>query len=71
VPTLGGASVKVKVAAGTQPGRTMRVRGRGVQTAKHTGDLLVTIQVDVPTNLTDEQRAAIEALAAASTEVRV
>ena len=40
VPTLGGEPVKLKVAAGTPNGRVLRVKGRGVETAKHTGDLL-------------------------------
>lgn len=72
VPVLDGAPVKVRVAPGTQPGQTMRVRGRGVQTDKKTGDLLVTVQVEVPKQLSDAQRAAIEALAAAgATETEV
>lgn len=64
VPTLDGGPVKVKIKPGTQPGTTMRVRGRGVVTPKTTGDLLVTVQVEVPTTLTDEQRRAVESLAA-------
>ena len=39
------------------------VKGRGVATAKSTGDLLVTVQVAVPSKLTDELRAALESLA--------
>ena len=69
VPTLEGEVVKIKVKAGTQPGSTQRVRGRGVQATKATGDLLVTLQVAVPTALSDEQRSAIEALRDAATEV--
>lgn len=63
-PTIDGNSVTLKVPAGTQSGRTFRVKERGVATKKKTGDLLVTVQVEVPTELTDEQRAAVEALAA-------
>ena len=40
------------------------MRGRGVETAKRTGDLLVTVVIDVPDDLTDDERSAIEALAA-------
>ncbi len=69
VPTLEGDTVKIKVKEGTQPGTTQRVRGRGVQAAKKTGDLLVTLQAAVPTTLTEAQRAAIESLRAASSEV--
>ena len=63
VPTL-DAPVTVKVPAGTQSGKTVRIRGRGVQPSKgDPGDLLVTFEVVVPTELTEEQRAAIAALA--------
>ena len=43
------------------------VKGKGIVTSKHTGDLIVTVDIDVPTELTDQQRAAIEAFAAATT----
>ncbi len=65
VPTLDGATVTLKIPPATPTGKTFRVRGRGVSTKKGAGDLLVTVVVDVPTDLTDEQRAAVEALAAA------
>jgi len=71
VPTLEGDVVRIKVKPGTQPGSTQRVRGRGVQGAKKTGDLLVTLQVAVPTTLTEAQRAALEALRDAGREVKV
>ncbi len=67
VPTLDG-KVTVKVPAGTQSGRVLRVRGRGVPGGSgrngKAGDLMVKIDVLVPTELTDEQRAAVESLAA-------
>jgi molecular chaperone DnaJ len=63
VPTL-AAPVTVKVPAGTQSGKTVRVRGRGIQPAKgDPGDLLVTFEVQVPAELTEQQRAAVETLA--------
>lgn len=68
VPTLDGANVKVRIPAGTRPGRTFRVKGRGVPAKKGSGDLLVTVEVAVPATLSDEERAAVEALAAAATE---
>jgi molecular chaperone DnaJ len=62
VPTL-GAPVTVKVKPGTQSGTTVRVRGRGITPAKgDPGDLLVTFEVVVPSELSDDERAAIEAL---------
>ncbi|MCU1498669.1 MAG: chaperone protein DnaJ [Acidimicrobiales bacterium] len=68
VPTIDGGSVKVRLPAGTRTGRTFRVKGRGVVTAKATGDLLVTVEVAVPAALSDAERAAVQALAAAATE---
>lgn len=68
VPTLDGSAVTVRLAPGTPTGRTLRVRGHGVRTADALGDLLVTIEVAVPTTLDDAQRAAVEALAAATTD---
>jgi molecular chaperone DnaJ len=65
VPTLDGPPVTLKLPEGTSSGRVFRVKGKGVATTKETGDLLVTIEVAVPTALTDDERQAIEALAAA------
>ncbi|HWI30856.1 MAG TPA: DnaJ C-terminal domain-containing protein [Microbacterium sp.] len=60
VPTLGGDPVKLRVAPGTPSGRVLRVKGRGVQTAKGTGDLLAVVQVAVPAHLDDAAREALE-----------
>ena len=65
VPTLGGEPVKLRVAAGTPSGRVLRVKGRGVTTAKGVGDLLATVVVAVPSHLTAEAQAHLEAFAAA------
>lgn len=64
VPTLGGAPVKLKMQPGTPSGRVLRVKGRGVQTSKTTGDLLAEVQVAVPSHLSDKAKAALEAFAA-------
>ena len=64
VPTLGGDPVKLRVAPGTPSGRVLRVKGRGVETAKGTGDLLAIVQVAVPSHLSAEAREALEAFAA-------
>ncbi len=67
VPTLNGAPVTLKIPAGTPNGRAFRVRGRGVQRKDgHKGDLLVTVEVQVPAVLDDKARAAVEALREAS-----
>ncbi|NLZ99123.1 MAG: J domain-containing protein, partial [Micrococcus sp.] len=39
----------------------LRLRGRGVKTAKQTGDLLVELVIEVPEELSDEAKAAVEA----------
>ncbi|WP_265523023.1 DnaJ C-terminal domain-containing protein [Oerskovia flava] len=72
VPTLDGATVRLKVPAGTPSGRTLRVKGRGVPAAKGTGDLLVTVQVAVPQKLSKAAREAVETFAAETdgTDVR-
>lgn len=62
VPLLDGGTVKVKVPAGTPSGRTLRVRGKGLVTTKRTGDLLVTVQVAVPTHVEGAARKAVEDL---------
>ena len=67
VPTLDG-TVSLRIPPGTRSGKTFRAKGRGAVTDKGAGDLLVTVEVAVPQKLSDAERAAIEALAAATTE---
>ncbi|WP_341933120.1 DnaJ domain-containing protein [Microbacterium sp. LWO14-1.2] len=59
VPTLGGETVKLRVAPGTPSGRVLRVKGRGVTTAKGTGDLLAELQIAVPSHLDEEAKEAL------------
>ena len=63
VPTL-TEPVTLRIPAGTPTGRTFRVKGRGVPAGRKSpaGDLMVKVEVAVPEALTDEQRAAVEAL---------
>ncbi len=63
VPTL-GSPVGVKIPAGTTDGRTLRVRGRGVpkRSGGH-GDLLVKVQVSVPSSLDERAQEALRAYA--------
>jgi molecular chaperone DnaJ len=66
VPTLDG-NVSVRVPPGTASGRTLRVRGKGVaRRGGRTGDLLVTLQVAVPSAVDAKAREALEAYAAAT-----
>ena len=61
IPTLGGAPVTLKIPAGTPNGRTFRVRGRGAKKKDGTnGDLLATVQVQVPATLNEGARKAVE-----------
>ena len=48
VPTMAGDDVTVRIAPGTPTGRTLRVKGRGIVKGNTTGDLLVTVEVQVP-----------------------
>lgn len=60
-PTLDGGSVKLRLAAGSPAGRKLRAKGRGFVTKKGTGDMLVIPEVQLPTNLTPEAEAALDA----------
>jgi molecular chaperone DnaJ len=67
IPTLGGAPVTLKIPAGTPNGRTFRVRGKGAPKKDGTqGDLLATVEVQVPAHLSSEAREAVEAYRAAT-----
>jgi molecular chaperone DnaJ len=68
VPTLDGSPVTLRVPAGTRSGQTFRVRGRGIDTGKAKGDLLVTVEVAVPQKLSASERKAVEALGQATNE---
>jgi molecular chaperone DnaJ len=73
VPTLDGEEVTVRLAPGTPNGRTLRVKGRGIKKGSVIGDLLATIDVQVPQKI---EGAASEALkkfaeATASHDVRL
>lgn len=65
VPTPGGGRVSLKVPAGSQDGRCLRLRGKGMPKLKggH-GNLLVKLRVTIPAKLTREQKQLFEKLAA-------
>jgi len=68
VPTLDG-QVVLKIPAGTQPGQTIRLKGRGMPQLKNSkvrGDLFARINVRLPKNLTSEERRLFEELAGGS-----
>lgn len=65
VPAPNGKTVRLKVPAGTQSGKTFRFKGMGAPDVKHkgsTGSFYAKIRVDVPTDLTDEEREALTRL---------
>ncbi len=64
VPTITGR-VRLKIAPGTQPGKVLRLRGKGLPSydnPRETGDQLVNVMVYIPETLTDEERKTIEEL---------
>jgi molecular chaperone DnaJ/curved DNA-binding protein len=63
IPTPYGQRIKVTIPEGTQPGEKLRLRGQGVKTDDGQGDLYVEIDVDVPSDLTDDQRETLRTAA--------
>jgi curved DNA-binding protein len=55
VPTLGG-NVQVKIPPGSQGGKKLRLKGKGLSSANQSGDQIVTLQIVVPEAKTEEQR---------------
>ncbi len=68
VPTLSGDDVTVRLAPGTPTGRVLRVKGRGIKKGAITGDLLITIEVQVPRRVEGKAEEAIKAFAAATAD---
>lgn len=61
VPTIGGRA-RLKIAPGTQPGKILRLRGKGLPSQQGVGDELVNVMVYVPEHLNDEEKKAVETL---------
>ena len=63
VPTIEGRA-RLKIAPGTQPGKILRLRGKGLPTGRGSahGDELVNVMVYIPEKLSDAERSAIESL---------
>lgn len=68
VPTLSGDDVTVRLSAGTPTGRVLRVKGRGIKKGAIVGDLLITIEVQVPRRVEGKAEEAIKAFALATSE---
>ena len=71
VPTLRNGPVTLRIKPGTQSGSRHRVKDKGIERSTKNGlvrgHLIVTVEVAIPTELNDAQRAAVEAFAAATT----
>lgn len=63
IPTVDGRA-RLKIPAGTQPGKVLRLRGKGLpqMNSNVRGDLLVNVMVYIPESITDTEKAAIESL---------
>ena len=68
VPILDGANVTLRLKPGTQSGSRHRVKGKGIDSGGSAGDLIVTVEVVVPKDLTSKQQKLIEQLADISNE---
>ena len=64
IPTIDGSSVKIKIEPGTQPGKTLRLRGKGLPAVQGygngTGDLIIQVSVFIPKTLNKGERKAME-----------
>jgi molecular chaperone DnaJ len=71
VPTLAGDEVTLRIAPGTSNGRVLRVKGRGISKGTTVGDLLVTIEVQVPQRVEGEALEALKKYAEATADQEV
>jgi molecular chaperone DnaJ len=66
IPTIDGKKISLKIDAGTQPGKSVRLRGKGLPAVKGygsgVGDLIVNMSVYVPKTLNKKEKKAIEEL---------
>ena len=62
VPTIDGGRTRVKIPAGSQTGRQMRLRGKGMPQLRGAGrgDMLIELHVETPVNLTSRQRELLD-----------
>ncbi len=62
IPSLNGKEIKFRVPDGTQPGTVLRLKGKGIKNMSEggTGDLFVTVKVEIPKKLSSKQKKLIE-----------
>ena len=67
IPTIEGTNVKIKIEPGTQPGKTLRLRGKGLPAVQGygagMGDLIVQVSVYIPKELSKSEKKAMEEFA--------
>jgi molecular chaperone DnaJ len=66
IPTIAGSTYRLTIPEGTQPGKVLRIRGQGFNNVhgSGSGDLLVRIAVEIPVNLSAEQKKLLTDFAA-------
>ena len=66
IPTIDGGRVRIKIEPGTQPGKALRLRGKGLPAVqgygRGVGDMVVNISVYVPKSLSTNERTALEGM---------
>lgn len=66
IPTISDTKIKIKIDPGTQPGKTMRLKGKGLPAVRGygngIGDIIINISVFIPKTLSKEEKAAIESI---------
>ena len=63
VPTIDCKKLKLKIEPGTQPGKSVRLRGKGLpKRGGGSGDLFVRVEISLPRHLTDRQKELWEEL---------
>ena len=66
VPTLQG-NISLKIAPNTRNGQKIRLSGCGIEQNKQVGDMIVTVEIQIPKNLSDEEISLYKRLAEIST----
>jgi len=68
VPTMSGEDVKVRLAPGTSNGKKLKIKGHGIHRNHEQGDLILTIDVQVPQRVDGKAKQALEDFAEATKE---
>lgn len=70
VPTIDGNKIKISVPAGTQPGNKLKVKGRGMPSVRSSGrgDMIVNVEVEIPTSTSSKEKELWKSLLSESKE---